>query len=470
MTASLAVCLLLLLGSCTGSEDHVRGRPLVAARKPSLIGSVKGEPIAGGRAKGLLCAKEGAKKPPSIFWPLLHNWLYFMSLGIAATNLPRTISTIVNPDGSAAVTPLSIQIKGDVEAVDKLLTFLFVGFLGALSDVVGRRPLIIWSALGFGVTCYLQATTRRSIPLLFLADFIDGMSSCMTTVCQTYVTDVSPPDRRAINLGLFSGLSVGGAFMLAFPLGGVLGQKLGSRAVLKIAAGLQLLSVLIALVATPESKPAPSRSGARLDLRSANPAGSLALLCRSPLLRGSALAYFLVSLARSCLDVQFVNYAAYRFGLGPQQSGPLLVVVGLMLAVVPRLAVPRLGIRLSILVGTLVFAAGQAATALAPSVPTFFASIFLASLGIACVPALTTVITNQGSDTDRGALLGGLGSVTELSAFVANVLYSRIFAFFISDSAPFKFPGAHFMSAAAFLLASFGISASTFARPDVPAV
>ena len=86
-----------------------------------------------------------------------------------------------------------------------------------------------WSALGYGLTCLLQGTTKSSVGLLYLADLIDGVSSCMSPVCQAYVTDASPPDRCVINLGIFQGISIGGAFIVAFPLGGVLGSKLGPR-------------------------------------------------------------------------------------------------------------------------------------------------------------------------------------------------------------------------------------------------
>ena len=41
---------------------------------------------------------------------------------------------------------------------EQALTFCFVGLLGALSDVHGRKPLMAYSALGFACTCALQAT------------------------------------------------------------------------------------------------------------------------------------------------------------------------------------------------------------------------------------------------------------------------------------------------------------------------
>ena len=135
----------------------------------------------------------------------------------------------------------------------------------------------------------LQATTTSSVGRLFLADAIDGCTSCMLPVCQAYVTDVSPPEQRAINLGVFQGLAIGGAFIVGGPLGGVLGKKIGARAVMKGAAGLQLLSFAILMLFTPESLADETREEATLDLKEANPFGALKLLFGgAPLLRGVA--------------------------------------------------------------------------------------------------------------------------------------------------------------------------------------
>ena len=93
---------------------------------------------------------------------MLANWLYFLALGLVIPVLGRVISTVVNADGSPNVSPASSIVGGDVEALDKICTFLFVGFLGALSDVLGRKPLMAYSALGFCLTCYIQV--RASTP------------------------------------------------------------------------------------------------------------------------------------------------------------------------------------------------------------------------------------------------------------------------------------------------------------------
>ena len=66
--------------------------------------------------------------------------------------------------------------------------------------------------------------------------------------------------------------------------------------------------------------------GKKLDLRSANPLGALNLLLGRPgIMRGSAVAYFLVWLGNACINSQFGNYVNHLFGWGPQESAPLLV-------------------------------------------------------------------------------------------------------------------------------------------------
>ena len=79
---------------------------------------------------------------PSMYWAVLHNWLYFLSLGFNAVNVAFLVRQIVN--GDLKPSPESIALSGKVESVDKMLTFLGVGLLSTLSDVHGRKPLMAW--------------------------------------------------------------------------------------------------------------------------------------------------------------------------------------------------------------------------------------------------------------------------------------------------------------------------------------
>ena len=406
-----------------------------------------------------------ASPTPSFYWAVLHNWLYFLSLGFNAVNVQFLVRSIVDGPAALRASPKAIALSGKVESVDKLLTFLGIGFLCALSDVRGRVPLMAWSSLGFALTNLIQAQTKSSVSMLYLADLIDGCTSCMTPVCQAYVVDCSPPEKRAVNLGIFQGLSIGAAFVLAFPIGGVLGAKYGPRIPLLIAAGLQLVNALIVIFLTPESRPVPSRAGHKLDLKQANPIGVLRkLFGGSPLLRDAAVVFALISLARNALDAQFITYSSLRFGWTQQQSGPVMVIVGLMIGIAPRILVPLLGLKQAILLGTLIFAAGLVATGLAPTPASFVGSILIVSIGCVCIPAVQGFLANLASPVERGALLGGLGSLSELTGAIGSTMYAGVLAAFNSEHPPLpNLAGAHFLLGSLLLLIAWVVATNAFA-------
>lgn len=435
----------------------------------------------GPRAAEILCARGGEvnsdannddKPPPSIYWAVLHNWLYFVSLGFNLINIQFLIREIIDGDAKATPSARSIALSGKVESVDKLLTFLGIGFLASLSDKFGRKPLMIWSSLGFALTNIIQATTKDSVAMLYLADFVDGCSSCMLPLCQAFIADVSKPEKLAGNLGIFQGLSAGGAFVVAFPIGGLLGAKYGPRLPLMIAAGLQVLNALILVFFTPESN---QNKTTKLDLSQANPIGGLKkLFGHAPILRTAALVYFLASLARSSLDAQFTNYSSIRFGWSQAQSGPVLVLVGLMLAVAPRLFISYFGIHKAILTGILTFGFGLTVAGLAPTPPPFIFGIFVTAIGCMALPALQAVMANLAKPGEKGALLGAVGSVTELTGAIGSTMYAVLLASFTAADGALlggKFPGGHFFVAASLLLTGWIIAVHGFgSNKDHPAL
>lgn len=317
------------------------------------------------------------------------------------------IREIVDGPGTKTPSPQSIKLSGNVEAIDKFLTFCGVAFLAALSDQHGRKPLIAWSAFGFAMTNILQVMAGKapslgtSKLLLYAADFVDGISSCMTPVCQAYVADCTVGSASlASNLGVFQGISIGGAFVFAFPIGGMLGAKFGPRLPILMAAGFQVVNGLVALFVTPESnaraienKRSTNRNPeSKIDLSEVNPIRGLQNLLgigsvngfgtsNQSLLRAASLAYFCLSLARNSLDAQFVNYSNIRFGWSQAQSGPVLVMVGMMMGIVPRILVPLLGLQKCIHYGLLILGVGLSMSGLAPTPMQYIMSFAIISIG-----------------------------------------------------------------------------------------
>ena len=368
---------------------------------------------------GASLAKKQNAAVTSMYWAVLHNWLYFLSLGFNLLNIPYMIREIVDGSATATPSPQSIALSGNVEAVDKILTFCGIAFLATLSDRFGRKPLIAWSSFGFAVTNLLQAfagkapTIGASKAILYFADIIDGCTSCMTPVCQAYVADCTAAAAAsgvsvaslATNLGIFQGISIGGAFVIAFPVGGLLGAKYGPRFPILLSAGVGIVNGLLATFVTPESnlkaikdnqskKSKSKENNNKIRLSEVNPITGLQKLMgvgtnnipgfgtsSVSLLRTASLTYFLLSLARGSLDAQFVNYSNLRFGWTQAQSGPVLVMIGFMLAIVPRILVPLLGLQNSINYGLLVYATGLVSAGLVSKSAQFVASIAIVAIG-----------------------------------------------------------------------------------------
>ena len=75
-----------------------------------------------------------------------------------------------------------------------------------------------------------------------------------TQVCAAFVADATAQDSgaaRAAALGVFQGLSVGGAFIVGFPMAAILSKGGKYRKPMYLAASLQLLNAFLALFVTP---------------------------------------------------------------------------------------------------------------------------------------------------------------------------------------------------------------------------
>jgi MFS transporter, DHA1 family, tetracycline resistance protein len=141
---------------------------------------------------------------------------------------------------------------GLLVSVYSLMQLVSAPLLGRLSDRVGRRPVLLFSIAG-SVVGYLLFAFARSLPLLFLARVVDGLSGGNISTAQAYVADVTGPQERAKGMGVI-GAAFGLGFILGPAVGGVLGRLGGNLAIGLGAGGLALLNWLAAFFLLPESR------------------------------------------------------------------------------------------------------------------------------------------------------------------------------------------------------------------------
>ena len=147
--------------------------------------------------------------------------------------------------------------------------------------------------------------------------------------------------------------SIGMAFFFGVPLGGILSSKVGLTAPLMLGIALCIFNVLALSLYLPESidtqsLPIKSRE---IKLADANPLGAVKLFGRNSKFAVNAFIYFLVQLAQSGLQVTWINYLQHKFGWSGTKSGLTLMVVGIVVAVLPKYIIPLFGLKNSVLFG-----------------------------------------------------------------------------------------------------------------------
>ncbi|MCT4704172.1 MFS transporter [Enterobacteriaceae bacterium H20N1] len=181
-----------------------------------------------------------------------------MGIGIVFPILPALLNDITHADNAALY-------LGIMTALYAAMQFVFAPVLGALSDRIGRRPVLLLS-LGGAAINYLFLSFSPTLSLLLLGRAFAGMTGASLSVAMAYLTDISPVEKRARRFGVFSAM-----FGIGFIVGPALGGTLGDywvRLPFMAASILNGCNFLLALFVLPETRKA--RRG-KINLSAFNP-------------------------------------------------------------------------------------------------------------------------------------------------------------------------------------------------------
>jgi len=373
-----------------------------------------------------------------------------LAIGVVIPVLPMLVAGFLGGDIAQAA-----ETVGDFGLIFAAMQFVASPVVGALSDRIGRRPIILMSNFGLGLDYVLMALAP-TLALLFVGRVISGITAASFSTAGAYIADVTPPEKRAAGFGL-----LGAAFGLAFVLGPALGGLLGSiepRLPFWGAAGLSLANALYGLFVLPESLARDKRSA--FSWKKANPVASLAMLGRHGELLGLASSNFLNFLAHEVLPNVWVLYATYRYGWGEASIGLTLAAVGLCSIVTQagmvRSSVARLGER-NVLLGGLVFGVfGFAIYGLAPTGLLFCIGIPIMALWALTGPVVQSLMTRHVGPEEQGQLQGALSALRGISGMIGPKLFTTVFAVFIASDRAETYPGAPFLLSALLVLVSIG--------------
>jgi DHA1 family tetracycline resistance protein-like MFS transporter len=391
-----------------------------------------------------------------IFVTVLIDMLAF---GMIIPVLPLLVQNFAG--GNAA---RGAEIYGVFGTAWALMQFIFSPVQGSLSDHFGRRAVILISCTGLGLDFILMALAPN-IWWLLVGRVISGICAASFSTAGAYISDVTPPERRAASFGL-----IGAAFGIGFVLGPALGGLLGAvspRAPFWASAFLALANVCWGLFVLPESLSKDKR--VPFQWKNANPLGALKLLRSHPMLAGLSRSFFLVSLAHVVLPSTAVLYMYYRFGWDTRAVGLLLAGVGISSLLVQGLlvkpAVKLLKERGAIVVGLTFGAAGFAIYGLAPTGLIMWIGVPVMALWGIATPSLQAIMTRLVEPTEQGRLQGSLASLQGMASLIGPTVFTQIFAASISMRADWLLPGAAFLTSALLVLLAMVLAWRTTQPP-----
>ncbi len=272
-------------------------------------------------------------KRPAIWIIFFTVMLDTLGVGILVPIVPQLLGNPASPHyllsgrGSEGA---GYILLGFLVAVFPIMQFFATPVLGQLSDRYGRKPVLALSLFGtsLGYVLFASGIVLRSIPLLFVARGLDGITGGNISVAQAAIADVTAPRDRTKTFGL-----IGAVFGVGFILGPFLGGILADPNVVSwfnaatpfwfaaILASLNTLSVLVQFHETNQHmRPVP------LD-----PARSLSNIARAyalPELRPIFLTMFFFNAGFGFFISFFGVYLIHRFGFNEAQIGNFFAYVG----------------------------------------------------------------------------------------------------------------------------------------------
>ncbi len=363
----------------------------------------------------------GHAKPVRLHFIMICVFIDMLGVGLALPVLPVLVGQYVEGRD------LQAHWYGIMVMVFGLCQFFCMPVLGALSDKVGRRPVMLFSMFGMAINFFATALATN-LAMLFIGRVIGGMSAASVSVANAYVSDVTTHETRARAFGM-----IGATFGMGFIFGPILGGFLGNidlHLPFYVAAGLCVANFIFGYFFVPESLPRDRRNA--FSWTRANPFAAIVGLARRVEIRGLVAVFALSSLAQILLHTTWVLYTTFRFGWGPLENGVSLFAVGVTAAVVQAGLLGWLmktfgEVRLSLL-GLISGGIVYALYGLATQGWMMYVFIGINMLAYGAGPALQAIVSKQTDPKEQGALMGSLQSISSVAVIIGPIIGASLLA------------------------------------------
>ncbi|KAM4089466.1 hypothetical protein ACB094_07G154000 [Castanea mollissima] len=373
---------------------------------------------------------------------------------------------------------LAIYLTGCQQAIIGLGAMIITPLIGNLSDEYGRKALLTLpmtvSIIPLVILAYSMETN------FFYAYFVirtltamvsEGSINCLALA---YVADKIPDVNRASAFGILGGIA-----SAAFVCGTLAARFLSTTSTFQVAAFMSILAAVYMRIFLKESLPngddirQPILKGEQDVIRSDGDlentrqvfkripsVGDLIFLTKNSVpFSQAALVSFFNSLAEGGLLASLLYFLKARFHFSKNQYADLLLILGVagtisQLFFMPMLA-PIIGEEKLLSIGLLMGCANMFVNSIAWSAWVPYATPVFSIFTILVHPSIRSIASKQVGPLEQGKAQGCISGISSFANIISPLMFSPLTALFLSEGAPFNFPGFSIMCAGFTMMIAF---------------
>ncbi|XP_075495679.1 uncharacterized protein LOC142532993 isoform X1 [Primulina tabacum] len=356
---------------------------------------------------------------------------------------------------------LAIYLTGAQQAIIGLGSLVVMPLVGNLSDTYGRKLMLtLPMALSiFPLVILAYGRTKYYFYGYYLLKTVIAMATegSVHFLALAYVADNVPERKRASVFGIISGFASS-----SFVFGNLSTRFLSSSATFQVAAAMSVIALVYMRLFLRESfgnndncakastetdcllQKAPAKQS-KLFKNLSLLDDTICLLRTSPTFSKAAVVAFFINVADVGLYASLMYYLKAQFHFNKDQFADLMIIAGIagaisQLIIMPMLT-PFMGEEKMLSIGLFFSFANMIlySVAWAPWVP--YAAAMISVVATFALPCLRSIASKQTGPNEQGKAQGCITGICSFASIVSPIAFSPLAALFLSDNAPFYFPG-----------------------------
>eukprot|EP00177_Eucheuma_denticulatum_P003521 GFKZ01006363.1.p1 GENE.GFKZ01006363.1~~GFKZ01006363.1.p1 ORF type:complete len:458 (-),score=49.96 GFKZ01006363.1:1465-2838(-) len=432
--------------------------------------------------------------PPPQARPFLRHLLISILLFGTAVAMTIPVRPKLILDASNSDATLASIFTSIVDSLQSLVAIFSSPLFGAVSDVIGRKPIFLASHLGEFVALFLIFKFPMSLMVQLPAYILIALTNAYYTTASTMIADISIYQGgtsqegsvvSARNYGLV-GAGIGFCFLLGPALGGFIEDRFYVASSFLVACCMILAAMVYVWAFLPETKPGEEedtengQEGSNWE-RGWNTVARMGRAIRqteiNPFPRvnrifggNEALQWFAAAIAASSLAQGGLNsiiflYVKVRLGWDTKETGFFLSMVGLSMLISQGILAPAavkvFGETETILLGYSLSAVHYFLYGVAKTGAIMYLGLFVGMFAFTAEPALKGLLARQVGIETQGSLQGSLSALTSVVRPLSPIISGALFGY----GNQIGQPGLPFIVMAATATLAVGLARVAFWKP-----